>query len=323
MKIKARWAALLLGLVLTGQVFAQAYPNKPLRIIVPFAAGGGSDQLARDLADGLRERLGQPVLVENKPGAGTMVGSQYVAKAPADGYTFLLTSASFLISPHVYANPLYDPIKDFEAVTQISSDTHVFAVNPKLVPARNLRDFIAFAKANPNKLNFASAGTASSPHIQGEWLKQVTGIDMTHIAYRGSAPASVALLAGEVQVLIDALATTLPHFRAGTMVPLAVPHASRSPLLPEVPTVAEALSNPAFQVDIMNCLLAPAGTPREAIERVQREIAQILAQPALAAKLRARGLSLVGSTPAEFSKYVVSENAKWQRLVKELGIKAQ
>ncbi|QHE84776.1 tripartite tricarboxylate transporter substrate binding protein [Hydrogenophaga sp. BPS33] len=323
MKMRARWAAALLMATMACGSFAQGYPNRPVRIVVPFAPGGGTDLIARDLAEGLRERLGQAVIVENKPGAGTMLATQYVARAPADGYTILLTSASFLISPHVYAKPLYDPIKDFEPITQISTDFHIFAVNPRLVPARTMRDFIAFAKANPKKISFATAGTASSPHIEGEWLKTVTGIDMTHIPYRGSSPAAAALLAGDVQVLVDALATTLPHIKTGSMVALAVPHARRSPLLPDVPTVAESLNLPDFQVDIMNGLLAPVGTPREAIDRIQQEVARVIAQPDIAARFKARGLSAVGSTPSEFGGFLRSENAKWQKLAKDLSIQVE
>lgn len=323
MKISARWAAAMLMATMVFSSFAQGYPNKPIRIVVPFAAGGGTDLIARDLAEGLRERLGQSVIVENKPGAGTMLATQYVARSAPDGYTLLLTSASFLISPYVYAKPLYDPIKDFEPITQISSDFHIFTVNPRLVPARTMREFIAYAKANPRKISFASAGTASSPHIEGEWLKTVTGIDMTHIPYRGSAPAAAALLGGEVQVLVDALATTLPHIRTGAMVALAVPHARRSSLLPDVPTVAESLDLPDFQVDIMNGLLAPAGTPREAIERIQLEVARTMAQPEIATRFKARGLSAVGSTPGEFARFLRTENTKWQKLVKDLAIQVE
>lgn len=323
MKMSARWAAAMLMATMVFSSFAQGYPNKPIRIVVPFAAGGGTDLIARDLAEGLRERLGQSVIVENKPGAGTMLATQYVARSAPDGYTLLLTSASFLISPYVYAKPLYDPIKDFEPITQISSDFHIFTVNPRLVPARTMREFIAYAKANPRKISFASAGTASSPHIEGEWLKTVTGIDMTHIPYRGSAPAAAALLGGEVQVLVDALATTLPHIRTGAMVALAVPHARRSSLLPDVPTVAESLDLPDFQVDIMNGLLAPAGTPREAIERIQLEVARTMAQPEIATRFKARGLSAVGSTPGEFARFLRTENTKWQKLVKDLAIQVE
>lgn len=318
-----RRTAVLGSLALAGGVLAQDMAARPLKLVVPFAAGGGSDLLARDLAEGMRSRLDRPVLVENKPGAGTMLGSQAVAAAPPDGNTLLLTSASFLISHHVYPKPLYDPVKDFAPVTQISSDFHIVVVNPRLVPARDLSAFVVFARAHAGKLSYATAGTASSPHIEGEWLRRAAGFDMTHIPYRGSAPAATALLGGEVQVLVDALATTLPHIRSGAMVPLAVPHARRSPLLPDVPTVAEALNLPDFQVDIMNCLLAPAGTPHAALQRCWQAVADTLSDPTIAARIQGRGLALVGSSPAEFGRYLLSENAKWQRLVSELSIRAE
>jgi tripartite-type tricarboxylate transporter receptor subunit TctC len=314
--------ALALALMLSGQAHAQtAWPVKPLRLIVGFAAGGSTDVTARIIAQALSERLGQPVVVENRGGAGGNIGADAVAKADPDGYTLLMaTSSTFAANPNLYKSLPFDVQKDFAPITVTAFIPNLLVVNPS-VPANNVADFIAYLKANPDKLNFASAGNGTSQHLSGELFNSLAGVRMTHVAYRGGAPAVSDLLGGQVQVIFAPLVEVIQQVRGEKLKALGITTAKRSPLLPEVPTIKESL--PGYEVALWNGLLAPAKTPPDIIDRINRATIEALRSPEVKAKLAEQGSEPVGNTPAEFKAFIESELVKWRRLVEISGATVQ
>ncbi len=302
---------------------AQApYPSKPIRIVVPFPAGGTTDILARAVALKLTETGGQPVVVDNRPGAGGNIGAELVAKSAPDGYTLLMgTVGTHAINPVLYAKIPYDPQRDFAPVILVAGVPNVLVVNPAL-PVNSVQELIAYGKANPGKLNFASSGSGTSIHLSGELFKSMSGVPMTHVPYKGSAPALTDLLGGQVQLMFDNLPSALPHIKAGKLRALAVTGAQRAPALPDVPTVAEA-GLPGFEASSWFGLLAPAGTPKDIIARLHAEVAKWLATPEARNRLAAQGANAVGNSPEEFAQFIATETVKWRRVVKESGAKIE
>ena len=290
-------------------------------MIVGFAAGGSTDVTARIIAQALSERLGQPVVVENRGGAGGNIGADAVAKADPDGYTLLMaTSSTFAANPNLYKTLPFDVRNDFAPITVTAFIPNLLVVNPS-VPANNVADFIAYLKANPDKLNFASAGNGTSQHLSGELFNSLAGVRMTHIAYRGGAPAVSDLLGGQVQVIFAPLVEVIQQVRAEKLKALGITTAKRSPLLPEVPTILESL--PGYEVALWNGLLAPAKTPPDIIDRINRATIEALRSPEVKAKLAEQGSEPVGNTPAEFKAFIESELVKWRRLVEISGATVQ
>jgi tripartite-type tricarboxylate transporter receptor subunit TctC len=313
---------LALGLAPVGTAQAQtAWPAKPIKILVGYAAGGSTDVTARIIAQALSERLGQPVLIENRAGAGGNIAAEAAAKADPDGYTLLMaTSSTFATNPALYKSLPFDVQADFAPIIVTAFIPNLMVVNPA-VPASNLKDFIAYAKANPGQLNYGSAGNGTSQHISGALFGSLAGVQMTHIAYRGGAPAVNDLLGGQIQVLFAPLVEVVQQVRAEKLRALGITTAKRSPLLPEVPTIAETL--PGYEVTLWNGLLAPAKTPPEIIERINRAAIDALRSEEVKAKLAEQGSEPVGNTPAEFRAFIGSELSKWKRLVEISGATVQ
>jgi tripartite-type tricarboxylate transporter receptor subunit TctC len=298
-----------------------SYPSKPIRFVVPYPAGGPLDTVARLLGQRVSESTRQPVIVDNKPGAGGNIGADAVAKAAPDGYTILMGAvATHAINPTLYAGIPYDPAKDFIPVTQIASTPNVLVVNPA-VPAASVREFIAYAKANPGKLNFGSGSTGSAGHLAGELFKTMAGIEMTHVPYKGAAPAMNDLIGGRIQLMFDNLASSLAQVRAGKVRALAVTTAKRSALAPELPTIAES-GLPGFDINTWFGIFLPAGTPPAIVERLHAEFTEALAAPDIREKMLDLGAEPVGSTPADFAAYIRSESGKYARLIKASGARA-
>ena len=297
------------------------WPSKPITYVVPFAAGGSTDILARIIAQKLSVALGQTVIVENKPGAGGNIGADAVAKSTPDGYTLLMGAvATHAINPTLYASMPYDAVRDFQPVTQLASTPNVLIVNPS-IPAANVREFIAHAKANPGKLNFGSGSTGSAGHLAGELFKAMAGVEMTHVPYKGAAPAMQDLIAGRVQLMFDNFASASAQVKAGKVRALAVTTAKRSALAPELPTIAET-GLAGFDINTWFGLFVPAGTPREIVERLHGEFTRALALADIREKLVALGAEPVGSRPEEFATYIRAEADKYARVIKASGARA-
>jgi tripartite-type tricarboxylate transporter receptor subunit TctC len=313
---------------LVAPAFAQgAWPNKPVRIVVPFAAGGTTDILARALAPELQRAFGQPFVVDNKPGAGGNNGAAEVAKAPNDGYHFLMgTVGTHAINPSLYPKMPYDHVKDFVPVTLVAGVPNVLVLNPAWAQRFNVNtvpDFIKALKANPGRVNMASSGNGTSIHLAGELFKTMTGTFMVHLPYRGSGPALIDLMAGNVDVMFDNLPSSMPHIKAGKLKALAVTSAVRSGALPEVPTVEEAGGAvlKGYEASSWFGLLAPAGTPADIVNRVQQETAKALGTAAMKERLLSQGANPSGNLPAAFTKLIADETAKWAKVVKASGAK--
>lgn len=305
--------------------WAQAWPSKPVRIVVPFAAGGTTDILARAIAPELTRAFGQSFYVDNKGGAGGNLGAEIVAKSPGDGYTLLMgTVGTHGINRALYAKLPYDPFKDFVPITVVAGVPNVMEVNAEFAKRHNIhtvQDFIAYAKANPGKLNMASSGNGTSIHLAGELFKSMAGVFMVHFPYRGSSPALLDLVSGSMDVMFDNLPSSLPHIKSGKLKALAVTSSQRSAALPDVPTVEEA-GGPTlkgFEASSWFGLLAPAGTAPDIANRVQQEVAKALQSPAVKEKLLAQGAIPGGMPPAEFAKFIEAEHLKWARVVKASG----
>jgi tripartite-type tricarboxylate transporter receptor subunit TctC len=317
----AALAVATFGVLATQTVSAQSWPSKPIRIVVPFTAGGNTDIVARMIGDGLSKTFGQPVLIENKPGAAGLVGATAVAKAPADGYTFLMgTVGTHAINAGLYTKMPYDTVKDFTPVTLVASVPNILVVHPSL-PVDSVNDLIGYLKANPDKSNFSSSGNGTSIHLSGELFKIRTGVSMTHIAYKGSPPALADLMGGQVQLMFDNLPTSLPHVKAGKLKALAVTTAKRIPALPDLPTVDES-GLPGFETGSWFGLLAPAGTPKEIIARVDIEIRKMVQSPEMREKLIQQGAEPLGMGSDEFAAHIKAELVKWGEVVKASGAKA-
>jgi len=302
-----------------------AWPSRPVKIVVPFPAGGTTDILARAIAPELSKSFGQPFVVENRGGAGGNVGAELVAKSPGDGYTLLMgTVGTHGINRALYAKMPFDPIKDFVPITLVAGVPNVMVMNPDKARAYGIdsvKDFIKYAKANPGKLNMASSGNGTSIHLAGELFKTQAGVFMVHFPYRGSAPAVLDLLGGNMDVMFDNLPSSLPHIRAGKLKPLAVTSLQRSAALSDIPTVEEAAGFKGFDATSWFGLLAPAGTPPDVVSRIQQEVAKALKSPAINEKLVAQGAIPSGNSPAEFARHIDAEHRKWAQVVKASGAK--
>lgn len=302
------------------QAGAQTYPSRAITMVVPFPAGGTTDILGRFVGQGLSAAWGQPVVIENRGGAGGNIGAAAVAKAAPDGYTLLVgTVGTHAINASLYSKMPYDTVKDFIPVTLIASVPNMLVVTPSL-PVNSVAELVAYAKANPGKLNMASSGNGTSIHLSGELFKVMTGVDMVHVPYKGSAPALNDLMAGQVQLMFDNMPSALPQVKGGTLKALAVTTATRSPAMPDLPTVAEA-GVPGFEASSWFGVFAPAGTPKEIVDKLQAEIARILKTPEMTERLAQQGAVAVGNTSEEFAAYVQAELTKWAGVVKASGAK--
>ncbi|MBD9666503.1 tripartite-type tricarboxylate transporter receptor subunit TctC [Variovorax paradoxus] len=312
-------STLLVCLPLVAAAQAGDFPNKAIRIVVPFPPGGATDAAARLVAVKMGEHWGQPVVVDNRAGAGGNVGSDLVAKAPADGYTLVMgVTGSHAINTSLYSRMPYDPVADFVAIGQVAVVPNVLVVHPS-VPAKNLAELMALAKKEPGKLNYASLGNGTAAHLGMEMLKSEAGVDITHVPYKGSAPAVSDLLAGQVQMMVDGLPSALPHVKAGKLRAIALTSLRRAPSLPDLPTIAETY--PGFYADAWSGLFAPKGTPQPVVDKLSAEVQRILKLPEVREKLTALGAEPVGSTQAEFAAHVKREIDKWAKVVKTSGAK--
>lgn len=315
--VKALAAAVPL-MFAAGQAQA-AWPERPITLVVPYTPGGVTDALARNVAKSLAERLKQPVVIENRAGGGANIGAALVAKANPDGYTLLMGSAAtHAINASLYRKLSYDHIKDFAPISLVAQVPNVLVVHPS-VPANNVKELIAYAKAHPGRLNFGSSGAGGTIHLSGELFKSMAGVDMTHIAYKGSAPAVNDLLGGQIEVMFDS--SVVPHVKAGKLRALGVTSAKRSSALPDVPTIAEA-GLPGYEATAWFGILAPAGTPKPVITKLNAEISAVLRDPAVTKWMDGQGFEVGGGTPADFAAHIGKETAKWARVVKESGATA-
>jgi tripartite-type tricarboxylate transporter receptor subunit TctC len=297
---------------------AQAYPSRPARIVVPFAAGGSTDISARLIGQWLSERLGQQFVIENRPGAGSNIGTEVVVNAPPDGYTLLLVGASSAINATLYEKLNFNFLRDVTPVSGINSVPFIMAVHPSF-PAKTVSEFIAYARANPGKVNMASGGNGTAGHLSGELLKLLTGLNMAHVPYRGEAPALTDMLAGHVQAMFGTMPASIEYVRAGKLRPLAVTSARRSELLPDLPTVGDFV--PGYETSAWQGVGAPKSTPVEIIDRLNKEINAGLADPKIKARVADMGGTVLAGSPADFGKLIADETEKWGKVVKFSGAK--
>ncbi len=311
--------AVLLACLAAGAASQEAYPSRPLTIVVPSVAGNVNDAVARMIGLELTKTWGQPVIVENLPGAGTTTGTRHVARANKDGHTVLLTFTAHVQNPALMPNPGYDAIADFAPVSLVAKSSTILAVSPDF-PRRDLRGLVELVKANPGKYPYGSYGMGTTGHILGELLKRQAELDMTHVPYKGGAPLATDLAAGHVKIGLIAVGTAMPMLQAGKLVPVAIAGGTRSALLPDVPTFAEA-GYRGFEPDAWMGLLFPAGVPKARAEALSREVARIVRLPEVAARMRGLNLEPVGNTPDEFGRILRSDHDKWAQIIRQLGVK--
>ena len=307
-------------LLLQVPAFAQSFPVKPIRLIVPFPPGAGTDALARAISVRLAENLGQPVIVENRPGAGATLGTDIVAKAAPDGYTMLLSTTSHAINPSIYAKLPFDTLKDFATVTEVATAPTILLIHPK-VPANNLAEFVALARATPGAYSMSSSGTGTIFHLAGELFKNMAGIDFVHVPYGGGGPAMYALVSGQVNLLFETTVTALPQLKAGKVKALAAGSPERIPSLPDLPTLAES-GFPDFAAENWYGIYVPAKTPRSIVVKLNTEIVKVLHTKAMRDNFSAQGVQLIGNTPEEHEIFLKAEMAKWSRIAKISNAKA-
>jgi len=301
---------------------AQTFPSKPLKLVVPYAAGGSTDQLARAIAEPLGRALGQTVVVENKPGGNTIIGADAVAKSAPDGYTlFMGSSASLAVNPLLYSKLPYDPVADFTGVSMLAASPLVMVV-PASLPVTNVKEFVELAKRKPDAINFASVGNGNPLHLAGELFKVATGIEMTHVPYNGSAPALTALMGNQVQVMFDVVLTSNPHIQSGKLRALALTGTNRLALLPNVPTIAGS-GYPGYEAGIWFVMVTPKATPPAIVARLNAEVTKILAQPDMKARFDGLALELIPGPSEEVAKYAQREQARWARLIRDKGIRLE
>ena len=311
-----------LGLLSGSIAAADAFPEKTVRIIVPYTPGGFNDTLARVVGDRLSKTWNQPVVVENKPGGNTTVGNNIVAKAAPDGYTILITPLPFSALPGLYGPQLpYDALKDFSPLVLAANTQNVLAVRNEL-PVTSVRELLDYARKNPGKLNYGSTGSGSSNHLSMELLMRMTDTKMTHIPYKGSAPATLAMLSGEIDALFDNIPNVLPQLKVGKMKAIAVTGTQRSVLFPSVPTVAESGVS-GYEVNVWFGMQLPAGTPKPLVERMNRDIVRVLKEPEVIKKFRDQGVEVIASTPAAFSQLLQSEVSKWTQVIRDANIRVE
>ncbi|HKS63271.1 MAG TPA: tripartite tricarboxylate transporter substrate binding protein [Xanthobacteraceae bacterium] len=308
--------ALAAGLVLATTAQAQTWPSSPIRLVVPFAPGGAADLMARILAEPLAKRLGQPIVIENKPGGGATLGADFVAKAAQDGYTLLWTTPGPQITnPYLMPKLPYDPFRDFTPVATVVTAVNVLVVTPSL-PVKSVAELIAYAKANPGKINFSSSGVGASSHLSGELFKTMAGIEIVHVPYRGSGPALQDLLAGNVQMAIDTVAVQMPHIQSGGLRGLGVATIERNPNLPDLPPIADTL--PGFDGSSINYINGPAGLPQPIVERLNREINTVLSDPDVRKRMEVAGFTpIVESQPALVQR-IAQEQEKWKKVIERI-----
>jgi tripartite-type tricarboxylate transporter receptor subunit TctC len=299
---------------------ADQYPTKPIRVIVPFAPGGGTDLTARLIGQKIAERWGQNFVVDTRPGAATIVGTEIASHALPDGYTLLMITTTFAINPSLYKKLPYDPLKEFTPVTQLNSQPNVIVVNTGF-QASSVKELIALAKSKPGELTFASPGAGSAPHLSGELFQRMAGLKMTHVPYKGIPPAVTDVLGGGVSMLFTTTISAAPHIKSGKLKALALTSAKRSPAMPDVPTIGETL--PGYQAEAFQGIVAPAGVPRPIVEKLAAELATIIKMPDVAERFAADGASPVGSTPQQFAAFLKSEMAKWGKVIREAGIQLE
>jgi tripartite-type tricarboxylate transporter receptor subunit TctC len=319
---KLRLAATLILFGVVGLACAQTWPAKPIRLIVPFPPGGGNDTVARSIAEQASPALGQSIVVDNRPGAGGIIGAQEAAKAPPDGYTLFLGGVgSHAVNPNLHAKLPYDPVKDFAPITLVASAPSVLVVTPSL-PARSIAEFAAYARANPGKLNYASNGNGSSSHIAAVLYETMAGVKMVHVPYKGLGPALTDLLGGRVELMFNSIVAILPHIQAGRLRALAVTSKKRSPLLPDVPALAES-GLPDYEAGSWYGILAPAGTPPAIIERLHSEIIKAVRTPEVEKRLAGEGAEIIASTPEQFAAHIKTELARMREAVRAGGIRVE
>ncbi len=295
------------------------YPSRPVHLVVPFPPGGAVDPIARSIVQKLDDSWAQPVVIDNKGGAATLIGTDFVAKAPPDGYTIILVATSFTVNPAMYSKLPYDPVKDFAPISLVSRLPNVLIVNPQL-PVNSVKELIAYLKARPGQVNFSSIGNGTTQHLAGELFKTMAGVNMVHVPYKGSGPSMMSVVAGETSLTFDSVYLVTPQVKAGKLRALAATGAHRAPSMPDLATVAEQ-GLPGFDVAGWVGFLAPARTPREIVNKWQREVARILALPDVRERQISQGLDPVGSTPEYFADFIKSEIAKWTKVAKDAGIK--
>jgi tripartite-type tricarboxylate transporter receptor subunit TctC len=313
--LRTAFAATLLALA--AEALGQAYPNRPVRLVVPLSPGGFADTPARILTPRLSEALGQQVFVDNRPGAGATIGADFVAKSKPDGYTLLFTGTPHVISPALYKNLPYDPLKDFESVIMVASGPYVLVVNPQL-PVRSVQELIALAKAQPGKIDYASSGNGSAQHLVSALFASMAGIDLNHVPYKGSGPAMQDLLSGQVKVSFAGIPNVMPHVKAGKLRALAVSTPKRATDLPDVPTVAEA-GVPGYDATLWLALLAPAGTPSEIVQKLYTETAKVLRTPEVQQAIAPTGVEVSILGPQELPAFMRAEYEKWGKVVRDTG----
>jgi tripartite-type tricarboxylate transporter receptor subunit TctC len=320
MKRLAGWLLWFAAMLAAGAATAQQYPAKPVRIVVGFAPGGGSDFIARLIAQKLTERFGTQVMVDNRPGAGSTLAAEQVVKSPPDGYTILLSAASYTVNPALYKLS-FDPMNDITPIVQLSRGPYVVAVHPS-VPANTLQELVALARKEPDKLAYASSGNGSHVHIATEYLLDVAKIRLVHVPYKGTGPALNDTIGGQVQVILGSVATALQHVRSGRLRALAVTTPKRISAAPDVPTVQEA-GFPTYEVTNWHGLVGPKGLPKEVLDRLSKEVNEALKSPEMAKVLAGDGLEPAGGTPEEFAVIIKNELARWNQVVKQAGVKLE
>jgi tripartite-type tricarboxylate transporter receptor subunit TctC len=319
--MKRLLVACVVAVASVASAFAQSFPSKTIRIIIPFTPGGSNDIVGRELATGLQERLKQTAIVENKPGGGGTIAYSYVAKSPPDGYTLMIAPASFTIGPHLTKNPVYNPVTDFAAIDLIADVPFVMVV-PASLPVKTVKEFIDLAKKSPNKLSFASVGSGTPQHLGGELFKLNAKVDLVHVPFRGATAVLPDLVSGRVDMFIGAVNSLLPLIMEGKLRALAAATDKRIPSLPDVPTMSEA-GLPGVEVGSGVGLVAPAGTPPDIVEKLNREIAAIIADPGFHHRMNAIGVDVVGTTPAAYAKIISDDYVKWGKVVAAAGIKPE
>jgi tripartite-type tricarboxylate transporter receptor subunit TctC len=321
-RVVAKYVSIAALCCCAATVFAQSYPTKPIRLISPYAPGGGSDTLARVIGPKLTESWGQPVIVENRPGAAGSIGAEAAAKATPDGYTVLVTpNAVLTINPHIYAKLRYDPIRDFAPITIATNSPYLLVVHPG-VPAANVKELIAHARAKPGQLSYSSSGNGSSTHLAGVLFSQLAGIQLLHVPYKGAAPAIVDLLGGQIQMRFSSVVPVLPHVRAGKLRALGISSAKRYGPLPDIATINES-GLPGFVVESWYGILAPARTPRPIVTKLNSEIVRHLNSDDMKSRMAADGAEVIGSTPDELAKWIRDDLARWAKPVRDAGAKAE
>ena len=317
---KVMLAISIIALVISFNGQAQSYPNQPIRLVIPFAAGGPSDVLARGFSQKLGESLGQPIIIDNKPGAGTNLAAEFVAKSKADGYTiFLMMVGTQAINETLYKKLSYNTIKDFSPISLVASSSLMLVANPS-VPVKNVADLIAYSKANPGKINFGSSGTGTPLHLGGELFNVQAGTTLNHVPYKGAAPALTDVLGGQIQTAMVGTPAALPFVKTGKLTAIGVTSLKRSSNAPEIPAIAETL--PKFEVELVYAMVAPAGTPKDIINKLNSQLVGVLNNPEIKSQLNSKGFDVISSSPEQLGEYIKSEVSKWAPIVKKSGATA-